>query len=1058
MTLSRTVRRFGLVLVLAAGFLPAACARRSSPEAYNRALADFKNPPAEFRSVPLWVWNDRMTRDKVAADLADFKEHGIGGVFIHPRPGLITPYLAEEWLDLCRYAVETGKSLGMKVWIYDENSYPSGFAGGHVPAAMPDAARTGLRMQKASVLPRGFAKAIADGVQLIILRRAGEGFEDVTAKAAALASSGEKGDYYVFSRVFQSPSPWFGGFTYVDIMRRDVTEKFLDVTLNAYARAFGAEFGNVVPGSFQDEAEIAPPGGGDTINYTPALFQAFQAKWGYDLRPALPSLFEERGDFRKVRHDFYSTLLDLFIENWAKPYYAYCSDHKLAFTGHYWEHEWPFPRVSPDSLAMAAYAHMPGIDILMNRYQRDSHAQFGNARAVREIRSVANQQGRRRTMSETYGAGGWDLTFEDQKRIGDWEYALGVNFLNQHLSYATIKGARKRDHPLSFTPHEPWWPHYGLLADYFARLSVVMSLGEQLNPVLVIEPTTSAWMNYSPQAKGGGLDALAATFQDFIHGLEREQLHYDLASEKTLQEFGRVEVKRLGVGQRAYQLVVLPPGMENLDGPTVALIRDYLERGGRVIAWDEAPRFVDGRESDEVRALGARSGDAWVRAADDAMGFRAWRDLDPPSVSFTGLGEADLLFHQVREFEGGRFVFLVNTHPVREPAARLTVRGGSVEAWDAFTGEVRPYPFERKGDQVSVDFRLPVAGSLLLCVSDRRQGSPAASAARAVEEVSPSGAPVARRLQPNVLTLDYCDLVLDGKISRDLYFYDAQLRTFEVHGLKRNPWDSAVQYKTNILDLDKFSPRSGFEAVYSFTAAAGDYLAGLQAVVERPEIFRVAVNDQEVPPRPGAWWLDKAFAVYDIGPYARPGRNRLKITARPFSIHAELEPVYILGEFRLRSETRGFSLEPPAPLVTGPWPAQGLPFYAAGVAYDQAFEVPASAANRGRFTVKVDGWRGAVAEVVVNGRPAGRIAFPPYELELAEGLPSGRVDVTVVIYGTLKNTLGPHHGNPDVGQAWPGSFQKGAPGGQPPGDSYSRVDYGLFGTIKLLRPSAGGRT
>ena len=60
-------------------------------------------------------------------------------------------------------------------------------------------------------------------------------------------------------------------------------------------------------------------------------------------------------------------------------------------------------------------------------------------------------------MSETYGAGGWDLTFADQKRIGDWEYALGVNFLNQHLSYATIMGARKRDHPLSFSDHEPWW-------------------------------------------------------------------------------------------------------------------------------------------------------------------------------------------------------------------------------------------------------------------------------------------------------------------------------------------------------------------------------------------------------------------------------------------------------------------------------------------------------------------------------------------------------------------------------------------------------------------------
>jgi len=43
-------------------------------------------------------------------------------------------------------------------------------------------------------------------------------------------------------------------------------------------------------------------------------------------------------------------------------------------------------------------------------------------------------------MSETYGAGGWDLRFFDQKRIADWEFALGVNFINPHLSYMTIMG------------------------------------------------------------------------------------------------------------------------------------------------------------------------------------------------------------------------------------------------------------------------------------------------------------------------------------------------------------------------------------------------------------------------------------------------------------------------------------------------------------------------------------------------------------------------------------------------------------------------------------------
>ncbi len=105
-----------------------------------------------------------------------------------------------------------------------------------------------------------------------------------------------------------------------------MTAKFLEVTLDPYKAAFGADFGSVVPGSFQDEAEISPAGGrGMTVlNWTPRLFTAFQAKYGYDLRPNLPSLTEDVGDWKAVRHDYYGLLLDLFIEGWAKPYFDYC--------------------------------------------------------------------------------------------------------------------------------------------------------------------------------------------------------------------------------------------------------------------------------------------------------------------------------------------------------------------------------------------------------------------------------------------------------------------------------------------------------------------------------------------------------------------------------------------------------------------------------------------------------------------------------------------------------------------------------------------------------------
>ena len=59
--------------------------------------------------------------------------------------------------------------------------------------------------------------------------------------------------------------------------------------------------------------------------------------------------------------------------------------------------------------------------------------------------------------------------------------------------------------------------------------------------------------------------------------------------------------------------------------------------------------------------------------------------------------------------------------------------------------------------------------------------------------------------------------------------------------------------------------------------------------------------------------------------------------------------------------------------------------------------------------------------------------------------------MTVTVFGTLKNTLGPHHNKPPLGMAWPGSFQKGEEKGYPGGAAYDTVGYGLFEDFSVER-------
>jgi hypothetical protein len=1036
-----------LVFIFILLSLVPACKTQDTQDSYMSVLAAFRNPPAEYRSAPLWVWNDRVTTAQIEEQLRDFQDKGIGGVFIHPRPGLITPYLSDEWLSLCRHAVLTAKDLGMKAWIYDENSYPSGFAGGHVPDQMPDSVRKSLVMEKADSLPERF-----EHKPFIVLQRTAEGFEDITSSADTRAPI--EGEFYIFSFAEQVPSPWYGGFTYVDIMRKEVTEKFLAITLDAYKNVFGEEFGKAVPGVFQDEAHIGPAVR-SALSYTPALFETFQNMWGYDLRLHLPSLMEEIGEWRKVRHDYYATLNHLFIEGWARPYAEYCEANNLDFTGHYWEHEWPRPRLAQDNMVMASYAHMPGIDILMNEWDTGYGAQFGNARSVREIRSTANQTGRKRTMSETYGAGGWDMTLFDQKRIGDWEYALGVNFLNQHLSFMTIKGARKRDHPLSFSYHEPWWPAYSMLGNYFGRLSVALSLGEQKNSLLVLEPTTTAWMYYSPTQGGGQLDSIGRDFQDFVNRLESRQVEYDLGSESILKEQGKVSGKRLVVGERAYSLLVLPPGLENLDKETLALLGDFLRQGGKVLSWVDPPGFVDGRESSDPAGLATTYEEGWI-SAQNGSGWGRLHALCPPVVDFA---EPDrirgLLFHHRRVLKDSELVFLINTSAEEDASGQFTYgmyapsEFRSCEMWDPFSGEVKPYPAQSGERKLSVDFKIPPGGSLLLCF--RTEKAEKTDIPLKTETPVPAEGELSiRALSPNVLTLDYCDLILGEETERDLYFYDAQRRIFQHHGLERNPWDSAVQFKTNILDRDSFAVDSGFTADYWFEAAEGVNLVTLNCVVERPELYTVYCNGMEIQPVEGAWWLDRAFGVFDIGRVAKAGKNRITLEAKSFTIHTELEAVYVLGDFDLESQEKGFRLVPSETKTLGSWKAQGMPFYAGGVSYERELHIPDSGKNGERFFVQIGEFSGSVAEVLVNGTSAGYIAFFPLELDITDKLKQGANRISVVVYGTLKNTLGPHHNNPTLGTAWPSHFQKGAEGGCPPGSEYSLVDYSLMEDFSVI--------
>lgn len=1041
-----------LVLIATVALISSSCITKPQKEGVNSVAelrGHFADPPSEYRSAPLWDWNEQITEEGIRFQMKEFNKAGIGGVFVHPRPGLLTEYLSDEWFNLFDYTVQVGKELGMKVWIYDENSYPSGFAGGHVPAQMPDSYKhgSGLRMYKQDnldVFP-------SDDIE-VVLKKNGEDFIDITKSMDQ--EKGKIGEYFVFERSLPRKSPWYGGYSYVDLLYQGVTDKFMEVTMTKGYERNKTDFGQTLMGVFTDEPNLeAALGRGSVMRWTPELWDIFEQKWGYSLKEQLPSLVEEIGDWKKVRHDYYELLLELFADRWAKPWSNYCDDNNLLWTGHYWEHGWPEPTHGFDEAAFYIWHQMPGVDMLGNTLDTLGYGgQFGNDRAVRELRSAANQAGRKRTLSETYGGAGWELDFEEQKRLVDWQCVLGVNFVNQHLSYYSLNGVRKFDYPPSFSYHEPWWDNYKVMGDYIGRISLATSAGEQINNTLVLQPTTSSWMYFSRNEKNPNIDRIRRGFKNLVYRLEQLHVEYDLGSEYVMDQLGSAEGKRLVVGERSYDLVVIPAEMENMDKNTLSLLKKYLENGGKVLSLGMNVSRVNGSLSDQVKQLANRYPENWKNISDlydpIVIDLLMQDDFTIDDISKNGM-----LYHQRRMLDDGQLLYVVNSHKSKKSTSKIRIEGKHVVYLDALTGKELKFDYERDGNTLVLDLTLEPAGSAMFLVSDDQiNPEKSFSETKKGQVIQALDKTRIERETDNIMMVNYMDLKTAESEKKDIYFMSGLNELFKEKGVDiGNPWQHKIQYKTNYLDLDTmFSDGSGFTADYHFEidkSVESGWMKTMRGVIERSELMNVKVNGKEVKPNPDEYWIESEFKTFAIGEHLKKGMNTISVSAERMHILAEPTPVYVLGDFSVVPGDRGFKITDPATPDFGSWKENGLPFYSQDVDYIQNYRIDNVKVSE--FKVKLDDWAGTVAEVWVNGSKGGVIAWPPYELDVSEMMKAGDNEITVKVIGSLKNTFGFFYRDNNKWIHGPHDWNY-APKEIPGASEYFLMDYGLNKPFSLI--------
>ena len=1017
-------------------------------------ISDLKNlyatlpqPGHRYRSLPFWAWNDRLNPDELRRQMQDMKDKGIGGAFAHSRDGLETPYLSDEWMRDIAVMAEAGAQLGLEAWIYDEDKWPSGSAGGKVSEMNPEQFTA-----RALTLEIAAADAQIDGADVVLCCRA-------KVDGARILEMGA-GDVQIVLRTEKSASSdWYNGLAPSDNLNPDAVRAFIDLTHERYRALFGGNLSDSVEGFFTDEPNFcdffsAFTPGRPWLPWTQDLPEAFARLRGYDPVPKLPLLFFEGSGSEKIRHDYWRTLTELFSERYMKQIYDWCEDNGVRTTGHVlYENDMGYSvRVCGAAMPHYRYLHMPGVDILGD--------QTREWLTVRQCSSVAHQYGRDETIAEVYGCTGWEFDFEGQKRLGDWLLVNGINRRCQHMMQYSIAGCRKRDYPPVFNYQNSWWEYDGLMEDYFARMAACAVTGEAARDLLVIHPISSLWCTTGShpdedlgrvEMNMGWTDAhiMAGNIEGdqcnrLAEALLRAHRDFDFGDETILAERGAVDGDTLTVGAGRYRAVVVPQ-VRSLFASTVELLNRYLDAGGRVIWLGDAPELVEGAPDGRIAALYQR---AEVRHAEgETELLRALNHLLPNDLRVerrTG-GEDDQILTMLRRCGEDCLLIAVNGDRVNRREVRITLPvKGRIYAYDAWTDERRALPCRTDASGTTFVDALESAGSRVYFVehdeahhSDELRFS--YEHPHRTERVFAALGPVAEfaRTAPNALPLDVCRCALGGEvIAENMEVWQAQRILREKLGMRQIYANGIPQRYT----WEQNDTAASFEMCFDFEVA--DVPEGrVQLAVEKSAGLRVQINGCDCAPT-GGWFLDRSVDCFVLEGL-KPGVNTVSVSGLYTDLR-ELEEVYVIGDFAVDNARR--IARETEKLHFGDWCFQGYPHYSGGMTY--RFRLPDPPAGR-RIVLKMGRYEGVLAEVLVNGARAD-VLFGACrrESDLTPLLKARDNLLEIRVIGSPRNLLGPFH------RAYDGcsriSWEDFRTEGRWHCDGYTLKPYGLMGQITLL--------
>jgi hypothetical protein len=912
----------------------------------------------DYKGIPFWSWNDKLDNEELKRQIRQMKESGIGGFFMHARGGLKTEYMGEEWFSATKACIEEAKAQNMNAWCYDENGWPSGFAGMKL---LEDSANHVHYITHE-------LKDSFDATALAVYKIENDNIVRI------FENSGDVKEYLcIYDKTNSSV---------VDILNEEVVGKFIDETHKKYYERFKDDFGNAMLGFFTDEPQYYR---WDTA-YTPVILKAYKDEYNEDVLNTLGALFVDCQQAYELRFKYWRLMNKLFVTAFAKQIYDWCEEHNCKLTGHAVEESGLFLQMwcCAGIMPFYEYEQIPGIDWLGREISTEL--------TPRQVSSVAQQLGKKQVLTETFACTGWDVTPKELKRIAEWQYVNGVNLMAHHLYPYSIRGQRKRDYPTFFSECNPWTVEFKHFNDYFTTLGYMLAESTEPAHVAIIHPMHSAYLTYNREKDYESVKELEDDFRALVEKFGAANILHHYVDELLLEKYGKVCGKKLIMGLCEYDYVVIPK-MKGLDSSTANLLKQYIQNGGNIYLEDEKPCFIDGKKA----GLEFLKANTIFEAMQNKEFEISHKDTEIRST--------------YRKSDFGDFLYAVNLSNDKEYSVNFEINKKGARLFDLELREEKPIYYEKGEKGIKIPLIFKPGQSFVIMLDDN--SIPGSKAKVNKERVSYDTNMAIVGKTENAFTIDHASISYDNiKFEEKLPIMAISDRLLK----ERRNGKIFLKYCFDITEI----PESIFVETEKMDTS-NVWLNGKNVALEKQgrldksfvrndisELVKIGNNEFV--------FEINYFQSEHINYVLFDCKDATESLMNCLSYDTDIEAIYILGDFNVISKNGFTKGDKNTNIATGDFTIttsketidaskiveQGYPFFAGEMTLEKQINIEDTNCKLqlvGRF---------ALAEVYINDKFVSKLMFDDV-CDLSGFANKGRNTLKIKLINSNRNLLGPFH-------------------------------------------------